>query len=205
MTRSPILLGLVLALAVAPAPAVADHCHDEHGSGDMGPPPELEGVVKGEFSLTDVKTGEAATQRSYDGRIRLVFFGFTHCTVVCPTGLMLMSDLVKELESQDIEIVPIFITIDPKRDTAERLAGYLQNFDERIVGLRGGDDATRAAMKSFRIEAPKIEVKSETDYQFDHPTLIMLMDREGRYVKSIPSSGAADELAKQLVQAMAEG
>jgi len=170
----------------------------------MGPPPTLQGSqVDGRFHLLDVKGGDWVTQDTYDGQWRLVFFGFTSCHVVCPTGLALMDGIVDELAADGVDIVPIFITVDPARDTPEKMAKYLAHFDERIVGLGGPAADVEAAMRSFRIEAPKMEVRSETEYQLDHPALMMLMDPSGKYVKHIPSAGDAKEQAQALREAMA--
>lgn len=177
-------------------------------SKEIGPPPAAPALVKGEFELTNAKTGKPANKATFDGSHRLVFFGFTHCRVVCPIGLNLMGQIMKELDQQSTEVpplVPIFISIDPERDSAERMKEYLEHFDERLVGLRGSDEETAKAMKSFRIEAPKMEVRSDTDYQFDHPSLIMLMGPKGDYLKSIPSSGKARDLVDQLLKAIHEG
>ena len=118
-----------------------------------------------------------------------------------------MAEITKQLDRPSADapkLVPLFISIDPNRDSVEKLKEYLGHFDARIVGLHGNDDEVGKAMKSFRIEAPKIEVRSETDYQFDHPALIMLMGRQGHYIKPIPSSGNARELAEELLEAMNE-
>ena len=202
--RKPLAaLAVGLALLVGPAPTADAHCHPGHEDGPMGPPPQLDrGAVKGEFDLVDVNTGARVTHDSLDGSWRLVFFGFTSCHVVCPTGLLLMSGLVDALDQAGVAIVPVFITVDPDRDTPDRMRAYLGNFDARIVGLRGTDDALAAAMRSFRIEAPKMEVRSETEYQLDHPALMMLMDPSGAYVRHIPSAGDTQVLADQLLEAI---
>ena len=174
---------------------------------DLTPPPVSRVLVKGEFELTDVRTGKPATKESFDGSYRLVFFGFTQCRVVCPLGLSLMAGITSHLDelAGDVpELVSLFISIDPGRDSAERLKEYLGHYEAGIVGLHGSDEAVAKAMKSFRIEAPRTEVRSETDYQFDHPALIMLMGRKGEYIKSIPSSGKPEELAVELLEAMRE-
>lgn len=195
---------LVLLTTIACHTSAYAHCHPGHVEGDsMAPPPELhQAQVKGEFRLTDVKTGKTVERTSYDGRWRLVFFGFTRCHTVCPTGLVQMASLVDRLEQAQVDIVPLFITVDPLRDTPQSMKEYLTNFDQRIVGLSGSPAEVEKAMKSFRIEAPRIEVMSETVYQLDHPALMMLMAPDGKYVRYIPSSGNPDALATELTQSM---
>lgn len=211
------LAALLIAIAAStladdtPVPAADETkrpcCPSSKGPQELGPPPASPVLVKGEFDLINAKTGKPSNKASFDGSYRLVFFGFTHCRVVCPIGLNLMGQIMKELDQQAAptpRVVPIFISIDPDRDPATRMKDYLGHFDERIVGLTGSDEKIARAMKSFRMEAPKMEIRSETDYQFDHPALIMLMDRRGNYLKSIPSSGQARDLVNELLKAMAE-
>ena len=202
MARSLLKMALVLAAFGLSAPAGA-HCHPGHGDEPMPPPPPAtESLIEGEFSLTDVKTDQRVERSTYDGQWRLVFFGFTKCTYVCPTGLALMGRIMGELDAQGVSLVPMFITVDPERDTPEVMRTYLEYFDERIVGLYGSRAEIDAAMASFRIEAPKVEIKSSTEYQLDHPGLMMLMDPEGAYLLHIPSEGDAKELAGRLVGAI---
>jgi protein SCO1/2 len=177
-------------------------CASSNENDTLLPPPRQRSLISGEFELIDAKSGKRINQDTFKGKHRLVFFGFTHCRVVCPLGMQLMSGILQELDSQNIAIAPLFISIDPQRDSAERMTEYLSNFDERIIGLVGNDAELRNAMRAFRIEAPRMEIKSETDYQFDHPSLIMLMDKDGQYITSIPSSGDAEQLARDLVTAM---
>ena len=199
--RFACLVTLAAALGVS-APAGA-HCHPGHGDEPMPPPPpELESLIEGHFDLTDVATGERVQRASYDGQWRLVFFGFTNCTYVCPTGLALMGRILAELDERGASLVPIFITVDPERDTVEVMSKYLEHFDERIVGLHGSRAEIEAAMASFRIEAEKVEEKTPEVYQLDHPGLMMLMDPEGEYHLHIPSEGDAGELAAKLFAAI---
>ena len=110
--------------------------------------------------------------------------------------------LVDRLGQSEFDVVPIFITVDPQRDTPAAMKEYLAYFDRRIVGLSGSETDIAKAMKSFRIEAPKIGVLSKSVYQLDHPALMMLMDPVGQYVEHIQSSGNLDTLATTLISAI---
>ena len=203
--RTFYLAGLPLALAAVMACHTYGHadCHPGHGADGEMAPPELDQVlVKGEYHLTDVKTGMKVDKTSHNGRWRLVFFGFTKCHTVCPVGLSLMGGLVDRLGQSEFDVVPIFITVDPQRDTPAAMKEYLAYFDRRIVGLSGSETDIAKAMKSFRIEAPKIGVLSKSVYQLDHPALMMLMDPVGQYVEHIQSSGNLDTLATTLISAI---
>ncbi len=202
MTRRWTTMALLLAALGFSLPAAAN-CHEGHDGAPMPPPPPTQQtMIQGEFSLMDVKTGERMESATFDGEWRLVFFGFTQCAYVCPTGLALMGRIMAELDEQDVGLVPIFITVDPERDAPDTMKAYLEYFDERIVGLHGSRAEIDAAMDSFRIEAAKVDSESPDQYQLDHPGVMMLMNPEGDFELLIPSEGDAKELAGRLVGAI---
>src|SRR5690606_79945 len=118
------------------------------------------------------------TQESYAGYYRMVFFGFTHCRMICPMGMQTMDQVLRLLGKDAEKLNALFITTDPHRDTMEVMKRYVENWGDRIQGLSGSEEKVKAATKSFRLEAQKVEIRSEEDYQMDHPTLIYLMDKE---------------------------
>src|SRR4029077_6274457 len=106
--------------------------------GGQGPMVETTGkaLIGGPFTLVD-QTGRTVTDQDFRGRYMLVFFGFTHCPDVCPAELQVMSAALDELGSKADQVVPIFITLDPERDTQEAMGAYVENFGSRFVGLTG--------------------------------------------------------------------
>jgi len=188
------LCGLGLALALPSAAAEPD-CHDptEKSVASRASP-----LIPGEFELVDVDTGLAATKRTYEGYVRVVFFGFTHCTTVCPIGLANLGRTLDELGEDRTDVRALFITTDPERDSAETMAAYISVFAEDIVGLRGTDEQLGAASRAFRTEAVKVDIASDQVYQMDHPAIFYLMDRQGDFVRTLSSSGDPKELAAQI-------
>jgi protein SCO1/2 len=160
-------------------------------------------LVKGGFKLQDARDGKAVTQASYAGRVQFVFFGFTHCRLTCPTGLHRMAQALELLGAEADGLAPLFITTDPARDSPALMKEYAAAFSPRIIPLVGSERAVQAAMKAFRLEAEKVEVVSEDEYQMDHPAIFFVMDRQGRFIETLPSRAAPEELAARLRSALA--
>lgn len=154
-------------------------------------------LISGTFQLTDVVSGKTVNQQTYDGDYRLVFFGFTHCALTCPLGLHKMGKVLEKLDHHGKHLQPLFITLDPERDTAEVIHEYVQAFDPRIKGLRGTRAQTNAALKAFRMEVDRIET-APGEYQYEHPGLFYLMDRQGGYLGTYSSNAKTTELVAQL-------
>src|SRR5690349_7329011 len=104
-------------------------------------------MVGGPFTLVD-HTGKQVTDRDFRGRIMLVFFGFTFCPDVCPSGLQVIAAALDKLGPQAQKITPILITIDPERDTPAQLAAYVKSFHPRLVGLTGTPEEIAAVVKA---------------------------------------------------------
>jgi len=123
-------------------------------------------AIGGPFTLVDT-SGNAVSDRTYRGKWMLIYFGYTFCPGACPTALSNMSVALDKLGRKADAIQPIFITVDPKRDTSQAMAGYLKSFDRRIVGLSGTPTQAEAAAKAYRVYvAPQ---KSDgDDYLVDH-------------------------------------
>lgn len=137
-----------------------------------------------EFELTD-HTGIVRTERDFAGKWVIVFFGFTNCPDVCPTTLADVSNVMKKIGGKSSKIQPLFISIDPERDTPEELANYLPNFDERIIGLTGTSEQIEKTGKSFHIFHEKIEEASAPDgYTMSHSSQLFLFNPSGKYARS---------------------
>ncbi len=152
--------------------------------------------IEGRFDLRDASSGARVTQESYQGRYRLVFFGYTHCPLTCPLGLHTLSRVLSDLGPDAKSVAALFITIDPARDKADVVRRYLAGFDPRITGLVGGPAAIAKAMRSFRLEAER--VPGSGGDVFEHPAIIYVMDRRGHYVDVLPSAGDPATLAARL-------
>ena len=138
-------------------------------------------AISGQFSLIDHR-GKSVTEEDYNGKWRLVFFGFTYCPDVCPTTLSTVGEVLQELGPLASEIYPLFITVDPERDTPEVMADYVANFDPRIIGLTGSPKQLEKATESYRVYYAKVPDANEADgYTMDHTAYLYLMNRQGDF------------------------
>jgi protein SCO1/2 len=169
--------------------------------GASGPHVENSGkaLIGGPFALTD-QTGKTVTDQDFRGRYMLVFFGFTHCPDICPTELQVMAAALEALSPKEREeIVPVFITLDPERDTPEVMAAYVKNFGSGFVGLTGSPEAIAAAAKVYRIAYSKFQqYKLRSDYTIDHSALVYLMDKNGDYITHFAYGTPAAKLTETL-------
>lgn len=140
------------------------------------------------FDLTD-HTGRRRTLADFKGRVVLLFFGFTNCPDACPTALAEMAQVVRQLGADGTRVQGLFITVDPERDSAERLANYVPAFHPSFLGLRGSPEETAHAAKEFKIYYQAQEPdsgghsehgKERGSYMVDHSTVIYAFDKEGR-------------------------
>lgn len=170
------------------------------GSADLAVGKQTTGkaLVGGPFKLTD-HTGKAVTDADYRGRYMLVYFGYTYCPDVCPAGLQVISAALDQLGDKAQRVAPLFITLDPARDTPAKLAEYVGSFNPRIIGLTGSAEETAAVAKAYRVYSKKIaDEKSPGSYTLDHTSIIYLMDPQGEFVTHFTHLTNVDQLAAQL-------
>ncbi len=155
-------------------------------------------LVGGPFALTD-HTGKRVTDQDFRGRHMLILFGFTYCPDVCPSGLQVMSAALDKVGKKGEKVVPIFISVDPERDTPEQLAKYVPSFHPRLVGLTGGLAEVDAAAKAYRVYYKKVrDEKSTGAYTIDHTGLIYLMGPDGAYITHFSHATGVDVVAERL-------
>lgn len=154
-------------------------------------------LIGGPFSLVDA-SGQRVTQDTYKGKKMLVFFGFTSCPDICPGGLQVIAGALDKLGSKADNLVPIFITVDPERDTPEKVGAYAHSFSEKLVGLSGTPDEIAAAAKAYRVYYKKVKGSDPQTYNIDHSSIMYLMDEQGEYIAHFPYPIAVDELADKL-------
>jgi protein SCO1/2 len=156
-------------------------------------------AIGGPFQLVD-QDGKTVTDRDLNGHPSLVFFGFTHCPDVCPTTLFEMSEVLRVLGPEADRINVLFVSVDPERDTPDKLKDYLSSFDPHLRGLTGSPEAVAAMIKAYRVYARKVP-QENGGYTMDHYAGIYLMDKNGRFVAPFKLRGtqeAAAELRKYL-------
>ncbi len=154
--------------------------------------------IGGPFSLVD-QDGRARTDADFRGGYMMIYFGYTFCPDVCPTALSDMIAAVDELGPLAERIQPVFITVDPARDTPERLKSYVPSFHPRLVGLSGSEAQITAAAKVYRVYYAKAEDPGAgPDYLMDHSSIIYLMDPDGRYVTHFSHGTGPQQIAERL-------
>lgn len=156
-------------------------------------------AIVSKFSLTDHR-GKPVTEKTYAGRYSLVFFGYTYCPDVCPTILQDMTTTLELLGDDAKRIAPLFISVDPERDTVELLKEYMSNFHPSIVGLTGTSAAITAVGQSFKVyfakEVP--EGAAANEYLYSHSARIYMMGPAGEYVTSFQFGTAPEEIARKI-------
>ncbi len=167
-------------------------------TGGRQPAQSNQALVGGPFALTD-HTGGRVTDQTYLGRYTLVFFGFTYCPDICPTELQTIGDALDRLKPAKADkITPVFITIDPERDTPAVMAEYISHFHPRQVGLTGTPEEIAAAARAYRVYYQKAPGSGEDDYFMDHSAIVFLMGPKGQYISHFSPGTTADVMASRL-------
>lgn len=151
----------------------------------------------GPFELRD-QNGRLRNNNEFKGKYMLVYFGYSYCPDICPLGLQNMSDCLTKLKRDRAQVAPIFITVDPERDTPKQLNTYSGHFHPSFVMLSGGRQQIDKAIKNYKVYAAKVEDDSSTSYLVDHSTLIYLMDRQGNFLEAFPHTIDPALLAKAI-------
>jgi protein SCO1 len=164
-------------------------------SGRLTAPVVSAAAVGGPFQLLD-HNGRTITDQDLKGRPYLVFFGFTHCPDVCPTALFEISEVLRSLGPDAAKARALFVTVDPERDTPEKLKEYLSSFDPHLIGVTGAPEALERMLKAYRVYYRK--VPTESGYTLDHTSLVYLMDKNGRFVSPFSLKRTPDVAAAEL-------
>ncbi len=159
-------------------------------------------TIGGPFALTD-QFGKPRTDADFHGQYMLVFFGFSNCPDICPIELQTMSDALDQLDAkQSTKVTPIFITVDPARDTPDVLRAYVANFHPRLVALTGSAEAIGTVAKSYRVFYAKATgANAPSDpaaYILDHSAVVYLMGPKGEYVAHFSPGTSAQAMAENL-------
>jgi len=140
------------------------------------------------------------TQKDYAGRYQLVFFGFTSCKAICPLQMNKLTSVMNQLESNGHgnQVTPIFITVDPERDSAQKISEYLTFFHEKFVGLTGTRFALEKTADSFKTLLSKAPVNPDKDYQITHSSVVYLLDPYNRIIDFIPFAEGTDGMSERI-------
>ena len=175
--------------AQTPAPRRADAARlmDELMSGKV--------PVGGAFTLTDAR-GKRVRLADLRGRIVLLYFGFTSCPDICPTDLLAIGEAVKSLGAGGDAVQPVFVTLDPRRDTRSVIGEYTASFHPRFIALTGSEAEVRRVATAYKVYFEK--VPAGASYTIDHAAFTFLLDRDGKYIGVFPPGTASERMAAVL-------
>src|SRR5690242_3868322 len=156
----------------------------------------LASAIGGPFQLVD-QNGNTVTDADLKGKWSLVYFGYTHCPDACPTALNDISIALSELGPKRDAVRPVFITVDPERDTPETLKAYVTSFDAPILALTGSAEQVARAAKGYRVYYAK-HPEAGGDYSMDHSSVIYVMDPQGRFTASFTHESAPEQISERL-------
>jgi protein SCO1/2 len=161
-----------------------------------------EALVGGPFVMLNHK-GQQVTEATFAGKPMLLFFGFTFCPDVCPAELQVMAAALDQLGPKGEDIQPLFVSIDPARDTPEVMAAYVSNFGERFIGLTGSPVQVDTMAKTYRVYyARQANKERPEDYLMDHSSIIYLMGADGKFLKHFTYTADAAALAAGIKKAL---
>jgi cytochrome oxidase Cu insertion factor (SCO1/SenC/PrrC family) len=195
--RLVLYFGIATLLAIAAVVGLVWHWDARQAQTSAG-----EALIGGPFTLTD-QHGKEVTEKDFAGRYMLIYFGYTFCPDVCPTSLTVMAAALDRLPQQQAEqVVPIFITVDPARDTVEQLAAYAPLFHPRLVALTGSEDEVREAARAWRVYYHVPDEEGDA-YLVDHSTFVYLMGPDGSYRTHFGIDASPEAMAEAIGEEIA--
>jgi protein SCO1/2 len=166
-----------------------------------GDPPLAGAAIGGPFTLTD-QNGRTVTDRDFAGKYRIMYFGFTHCPDVCPTDLAAIGKGLKAFEAKDEaraeKVVPIFVSVDPERDTPPVMKDYVANFHPRLLGLTGPAEEIARVAKEYAVWSQKGDAQPGGGYNVNHSRAEILMGPDGKPIALLPDDQGVDGIARTL-------
>lgn len=198
---SPIFLRS-LALAAAPMALMLLACGAEPAA-EIIEPPLAGATIGGEFELVS-SAGETVHWADFDGKYRIVYFGYAYCPDICPTDMQRMVQGLNQFAEAEPEkaaqIQPIFITIDPERDTGEVIDEFTSAFSDDVIGLTGTPEQIAAAAATFRVYYSRGETATGGGYLMNHSNIVYLFGPAGEPVATLPADEGADAVATELTK-----
>ncbi len=147
----------------------------------------------GPFTLVN-QNNETVTEKDFDGKKRLIYFGFTYCPAICPTELQKITAALNNIGDQANDITPIFITVDPERDTVDVMRQYVDLFHPNFIGLTGSKDQIEEAKNSYKIYAAKVQDDTMSDYTMDHSSFIYYIDENNDLRRIFKVTDTAEDI-----------
>ena len=182
-----LLLLVVLALMVLLLPVT--HPHGDHAYGQA--------QIGGPYTLTDTH-GARLSNTAFNGKLELVYLGYTHCPDICPATLSSLSGVLKKIGTDADKVAVVFISLDPAHDTPPVLADYLKAFDPRIVGLTGNEAEIKQVIKSFKAYATPSQDSAPGNMLITHSGLLYLLGKDGQYIRHFETGASEDAIIAAL-------
>ncbi len=154
-------------------------------------------AIGGPFQLVD-SNNQPVTDADFRGKLMLVYFGFTFCPDICPTDLLVISNVIEKLGEDASKVAPIFISVDPERDTPEHLKTYMENFNPNITALTGAPEAIADVAKEYKVYYKRIDDGTTKDYLVDHTAIKYLMDKDGNFITHFPPNVEVDAIVAKI-------
>jgi len=162
-------------------------------------------AIGGSFRLVD-QNGNERNDAEFRGKLMMIYFGYAFCPDACPTALQAMTVALDRLGPASDQVTPIFITVDPERDTAAQLKLYAENFHPRLVALTGSAEQVAEAAKAYRVYYAKQKDANTTGgYLMDHTSIVYLMARDGRYLTHFTHTTSPDAMASEIKKYLGAG
>ncbi len=179
-----LVLGYLVAALISPSPPLSQ--------------PTQTLSLDGSFNLID-EAGQPVTQDSYEGKFKLVYFGFTYCPDVCPMQLEVVSHALDIAKISPEWLTTLFITLDPERDTPEDMKIYTDNFHKSIIGLTGSLEQIQQAAKAYKVYFQKVADPETTGgYTVDHSSIVFLMGPDNTYKQHFTHRDSAEDIAGKI-------
>jgi cytochrome oxidase Cu insertion factor (SCO1/SenC/PrrC family) len=157
------------------------------------------GPIGGPFDLID-QNGRRRSDAEFRGKLMVLYFGYTSCPDVCPSDLIAISSAIRLLGPAGNNVQPIFITVDPQRDTVEHLRGYVSTFHPRLIGLTGSEHDIRTLALAYKVYYAKIAAEHGEPYAIYHTGFIYLVDRNGKYLGFFPPGTPPNRMVEIIRQ-----
>lgn len=197
-----VAVAVLAVLAVALGPRLM-HLAGPSGSGDTAADAGT-ASIGGPFTLTNA-AGEAVTPEDFRGRYMLIYFGYTFCPDVCPTSLSGMAGAMDLLPPEMAEkVVPIFVSVDPERDTPDVVGEYVEMFHPAMVGLTGTPEQVAAAARAYRVYYAKVE-QEDGPYLMDHSSIVYFMGPDGTLAAHFTHNTPPERMAEVMRQHLKDG
>ena len=158
--------------------------------------------IGSDFRLRD-PAGRVRSLGDFAGKVVVLYFGYTYCPDVCPTDLAQIAKALRALGPLAREVQPLFITLDPARDSPRALREYVHSFDPRMIALRGSEAEVRQVAEAFRVPFRRVP-RARGGYDIEHAAFTFVLDRDGRYAEYLPPgtpAGRTEQVLREVLEA----